>query len=127
MNSVRTGSAKESRRKSGKMAESRTVWTVSVTPVNGMNYPSWKVQCRMVLVREGLWGIVAGIEEPPDPAADAGRYAKYVARKDRALATIVLAVDPTLLYLLGDPVDPASVWNKLSGQFQKRTWANKLQ
>ena len=77
-------------------------------------------------MREGLWGIVAGTEEPPDPAADAGRYAKYVARKDRALATIVLAVDPTLLYLLGDPVDPASVWNKLSGQFQERTWANKL-
>ena len=79
------------------------MWTVSVTPLNGTNYPSWKVQCGMVLVREGLWGIVAGTEEPPDPAADAGRYAKYVARKDRALATIVLAVDPTLLYLLGDP------------------------
>ena len=57
MNSVRTGSAKESRRKSGKMAESRTVSTVSLTPLNGTNYPSWKVQCRMVLLREGLWGI----------------------------------------------------------------------
>ena len=105
------------------MAESKTV---SVIPLNGTNYPSWKVQCRMVLVRESLWGIVAGTEQPPDPATEAANYAKYVSRKDRALATIVLAVHPSLLYLLGDPVDPAAVWKKLSGQFQKKTWANKL-
>ncbi len=39
---------------------------------------------------------------------------------------VVLAVDPSLLYLVRDPVDSAAVWNKLSGQFQKKTWANKL-
>ena len=60
------------------MAESKTVSTVTVIPLNGTNYPSWKVQCRMVLVREGLWGIVAGTEEPPDPATDAAKYAKYM-------------------------------------------------
>ncbi len=37
-----------------------------------------------------------------------------------------MAVDPSLLYLLGDPDDPEAVWRKLSGQFQKKTWANKL-
>ena len=105
------------------MAESKTV---SVIPLNGANYPSWKLQCRMVLIREGLWGIVAGTEGAPDPGTDAGDYAKYVSRRDKALATIVLAVDTSLLYLVGDPVDPAAVWGKLSGQFQKRTWANKL-
>lgn len=43
------------------------------------------------------------------------------------MATIVLAVDPSLLYLIGtDPEDPKAVWRKLSGQFQKKTWANKL-
>ena len=105
------------------MAESKAVSTVTVIPLNGTNYPSWKVQCRM---GEGLWGIVAGSEEPPDPATDAAKYAKYILRRDHALATIVLAVDPSLLYFLGDPVDPAAVWKKLSGQFQKKTWANKL-
>ena len=49
-----------------------------------------------------------------------------MSRRDKALAIIVLAVDPSLLYLLGDPEDPAAVWKKLSGQFQKKTWANKL-
>ena len=105
------------------MAEGRTV---SVRPLNGTNYPSWKVQCRMALIREGLWGIVAGTEESPDRETEADKYAKFMSRRDKALATIVLAVDPSLLYLLGDPEDPAAVWKKLSGQFQKKTWANKL-
>ena len=49
-----------------------------------------------------------------------------MARQDRALATIILAIAPSLLYLIGDPEDQTAVWRKLSGQFQKKTWANKL-
>ena len=97
-----------------------------VVPLKGTNYPSWKIQCRMALIREGLWGIVAGTERPPNEATEADQYAKYMSRRDRALATIVLVIDPSLLYLIGDPEDPAVVWTKLSGQFQKKTWANKL-
>ena len=55
------------------------------------------------------------------------KYEKYVARKDRALAIIVLSVDPSLLYLIGDPEDPITVWKKLADQFQKKTWATKLE
>ena len=32
-----------------------------------------------------------------------------------------------MLYLVVDPDDPVAVWKKLSDQFQKKTWANKLQ
>ena len=98
---------------------------ISIVALNGTNYPTWKVQCRMALIREGLWGIVSETEECPD-RAEADKHAKFMARKDRALATIVLAVEPSLLYLLGDPEDPVAVWKRLSGQFQKKTWANKL-
>ena len=45
------------------MAEGKTA---SVIPLNTTNHPSWKVQCRMALIREGLWGIVAGTEEPTE-------------------------------------------------------------
>ena len=38
----------------------------------------------------------------------------------------MLSVDPFLLYLLGDPTDPAIIWDKLSSQFQRKTWVNKL-
>ena len=79
----------------------------------------------MVLMREGLWSIVSGTEQAP--ADEAENAAKFVARQDRALAPIVLSIEPSLQYLLGDPVDPVVVWRKLSNQFQKKTWANKLQ
>ena len=79
----------------------------------------------MALMKEGLWGIVNGTETPPD-VSQADKYAKFMARRDRALATIVLSVDPTLLYLLGDPENPVIVW-KLLDQFQKKTWTNKLE
>ncbi len=52
--------------------------------------------------------------------AEADRRSKFLARRDRALATIVLGMD---LYVIGDPV---VVWTKLQNQFQKKTWANKL-
>ena len=55
------------------------------------------------------------------------KYFDINSRKDRALAMIVLAIEPSLSILaLGDPQDPAEVWKKLSTQFQKKTWANKL-
>ena len=44
----------------------------------------------------------------------------------KALAIIVLAIEPSLLYLIGDPESPVTVWRKLADQFQKKTWANKL-
>ena len=80
----------------------------------------------MLLMKEGLWSIVNGTEAAPGED-QAERLAKFVAIRDRALAMIVLSVDPTLLYLLGDPEDPVTVWKKLSDQFQKKTWANKLE
>lgn len=70
------------------MAEIKTV----IVPLNGKNYPTWKVQCRMALMKDSLWGIVSGTEETPgEENADARR--KFIARRDRALAIIVLAVD----------------------------------
>jgi len=99
--------------------------TVAIVPLNGTNYPTWTVQCRIALVRDGLWGIVNGTEVAT-VKGDADRRLKFLARRDCALATIVLAVEPSLLYLIGDPEDPVVVRKKLQDQFQKKTWANKL-
>ena len=38
-----------------------------------------------------------------------------------------MAIDPSLLYLIGDPDNPITVWKKLADEFQKKTWSNKLQ
>ena len=39
------------------MAETKTV---AIVPLNEANYPTWRVQvqCRMALMKEGLWNIV---------------------------------------------------------------------
>ena len=72
----------------------------------------------MALMKDGLWGIVNESERAPEE----NQADKFVARRDRALAIIVLAIDPLLLYLLGNPDNPVRGWKKLENQFQKKTW-----
>ena len=81
------------------------VKSVSIVPLNGSNYPTWKLQCKMALMKEGLWAIVDGTELPPSSESEADKYRKFVGRRDRALAIIVLSIEPSLLYLIGDPED----------------------
>ena len=104
------------------MADSRA----QIVPLKGPNYATWKVQCRMVLIKQGVWKIVEGTEIAPDENNYVAMN-KFNERRDKALSTIVLAVDTTLLYLLGsEPKDPVVVWKKLADQYQAKTWANKL-
>ena len=105
------------------MAEAKTV---AIVPLNGTNYSTWKIQCRMALKKDGLWTIVDGSEAPPDASA-AADYTKFVARRDCALAVIVLSVAPSLLYLIGDPKSPVVVWKKQADQFEKKSWSKKLE
>ena len=102
-------------------AMANEVKTVSIVPMNGANYATWTVQRRMTLMRDCVWSIVSGTEVD----GDENKLQKFISRRDNALAIIVLAVDPSLLYLLGDPQNPVDVW-KIKDQFQKKTWANKL-
>ena len=61
------------------------------------------------------------------PIEGAETQVKQTARHDKALATIALATEPSLLYLTGtDPIDPVVVWKALANQFQCKTWANEL-
>jgi len=104
---------------------SSEIKTVSVIPLTRLNYATWKIQCRMALMKDSLWSIVNGEEVAPEQSQP-DRYVKFCTRRDRALAIIVLSVDPKLYYLVGDPSDPVTVWQKLADQFQKRSWGNKF-
>ena len=83
-----------------------------VVLLNGTNYPTWKIQIKMTLMKFGGWGFITGMQDEPEDGDVVG-WRKYHERKDKALASIVLAVEPSLLYMLGDPQDPAEVWQKL--------------
>ena len=75
----------------------------------------------MLLIRDGLLNIVNKTEIVPYFRTDAILHIKYLSWKDRALATFVLSVEPSFLYLIGDPDDSAVVKKKLAEQFQKKT------
>ena len=87
--------------------------TVAIVPLNGTNYGTWKVQAKMGLLKEGLWGIVEGSETEPTGGTEAAR-AKFAGRRDKALATLGLSLEPTLLYLIDGIDDPKEVWKKIT-------------
>ena len=65
----------------------------------------WKINCKMALVKEGVWSIINVIETEPEGNAE--RKAKYAAMHDKALVTIILVMKPSLLYLVGpNPTNP---------------------
>ena len=99
--------------------------TVSVVPLNGLNYTTtWKIQAKMLMLKEGLWKIVDGTEVAPE-GGDA--RTKFETRRDKALGTLMLLLDTSLLYLVEGLNNPSEVWAKLRDQFCKKTWANKLE
>ena len=88
------------------MAEVRS----AVVPLKGDNYATWKVQCRMALIKEGYWSIVSKTETAP---TNGEARQKFMTRRGKALALIGLTLDPLLLYLIGDKDDPCKVWETL--------------
>ena len=60
------------------MAEVRS----TIVPLNEKNYPTWKVQCRMALVKEGQWGIVDRSDKNPG-GSQAENKRKYFPRRER--------------------------------------------
>lgn len=78
-----------------------------------------------MIMKESLWRIVTGEGTSP-VGGDVAARVKFVGRKDRVLATVVLSVDSSLLYLISNPEDPVVVWKKLADKFEKSTWATRL-
>ena len=40
--------------------------TAVIVPLNGLNYATWRIQCQMALICDGLCGIVNETEQAPD-------------------------------------------------------------
>ena len=60
------------------------------------------------------------------PGGSTFEQAKFAARKDHPLTTIVPSVDTTFLYLISNSQDPFVVWKKLANQFEKKMRATRL-
>ena len=53
-----------------------------VAVLEGNNYCTWKLQCQMALMRDGLWGMVDGTEVEPE---EVGPRTKFLEKRNRAL------------------------------------------
>ena len=52
--------------------------TAVIVPLNGLNYATWRVQCQMALIRDGLWRIVNETEQAPGHDAPTDNHLKFV-------------------------------------------------
>ena len=52
-----------------------------IVPLNGLNYATWRVQCQMALICDGLWGIVNKTEQAPGPDASADSHVNLLLDK----------------------------------------------
>ena len=101
-----------------------------IVQLDGANYSTWKLQVKMLLISLNLWNIVEGTERSPVPGeseAALARTASFNLRRGKALSTLVLALNPSMFYLIGQEVsDPVVVWKKLEDHFQRSTWSNQF-
>ena len=66
--------------------------------LNSRNYPTCKIQCRMVLIRDGLWSIVNGTEIAPDETA---KLREHLLREE---------IKPSLHCTLSRPIIAVFTW-----------------
>ena len=93
--------------------------------VGARNYPTWKLQVKCTLKFKKVWKIITEEETLVAGATEAQREA-FEAWKNKAFYTIVLNINPSLLWVVPpDEEDPVVIWNKLKNMFQKDTFANK--
>ena len=55
-----------------------------IAPLCGSNYATWKLQCKMSLLKDNLWGIVSGTEKFPT-SNEGGAQGVYSQRRDKSL------------------------------------------
>lgn len=82
------------------------------------NYAAWKSKIEMVLIREGLWKIIAGRYAKPEPG-DIDALAKWDEEAEKATATIFLYLSENAENRVKDLRDPILVWKTLEEAFNR--------
>lgn len=95
-----------------------------VEKLDESNWSTWKFQMKHLLMAKEVWGHVDGTVVQPenDPAAQAS-FAKC---KQKAMATLVMGISSSLIYLITSCDNPKDIWDTLRAQFERNTLANKL-
>ena len=95
----------------------------SAEKLDGSNWTTSKFQMKHLLLAKGLWQVVEGTEVQPKEAQAAAEFQK---KSEKALATIVLGISTSKLYLTTSCECPKNAWNVLKQHFERDSLANKL-
>lgn len=89
------------------------------------NYEVWKIQMRSVLIHGSLWDFVSGKAVKPEKK-DAENYAAYVAKDEKALASILLSVKSNQLLHVKSCKTSKEAWDKLIAVYQSKGPARRV-
>ena len=105
------------------MAATDEKWVIE--KLNGSNWMTWRFQMRHLLLAKDLWSFVDGTSTLAEDAS-ATTVAEFNKKKQRALSTIVLALDSSVLYLVTNTKTPQEAWQVLQKHFDRGSLANKI-
>ena len=97
---------------------------LSIKPLDGSNWMTWKIQMKHLLLHKGLWEHVTGDAEQP---AGQDQLVKFRRAAQKANTTLYLHVVQSQIYVIGDEDNPAVTWKKLSDHFERGTLMTELQ
>lgn len=99
---------------------------LSIKPLDGSNWMTWKIQIKHMLLDKALWEYVTGEVVVP-ATSDGEKYEKYKRAAQKANTMLYLHVTQSQIYIIGDEDNPAVTWKKLSEHFERGTLMTKLQ
>ena len=87
------------------------------------NYHTWKTKMEMLLIQEGLWGIVSGKRTAP---AASGSMDRWHDDAEKATATIFLYVGERAERHIRDLRDPVEIWKRLKEVYELRGFSARF-
>ena len=82
---------------------------------DGSNYSFWSVQMRLILQERCLWSLIDGRYKQPPHGTEA--WLAWEDKRDRALATILLAMSYSLQASYISETDPTKLWATLAEKY----------
>ena len=104
------------------MAAGNDKWTIE--ELDSSNWITRKFQMKHLLHGKGLRKVVNGTETIPDEN-DVEQFEKYALKVERALATIVLGISTSKLYLITTCTAPDKARKALTAHFERDSLSNK--
>lgn len=91
--------------------------------LSNANYNQWARQTKLLLQKECLWSIVDGRKKAPN-SANAEKLLEWEDKRDQALATILLEMNPKIQNQYISATDPAELWERLETDLKDKSVAH---